>query len=71
MSEKKVDDYPDLERDSLDSGSVSQSSDAERIIGAQIVQESGHEIQYRTCSWQKVRLPHLSRGFRFSRLRVS
>ncbi|KAI0090752.1 transmembrane amino acid transporter protein-domain-containing protein [Irpex rosettiformis] len=28
-------------------------SDSEKVIVAQIVQESDHEIKYRTCSWQK------------------
>ena len=29
-------------------------SDPEKIIGAQITEETTHEIKYRTCSWQKV-----------------
>ena len=38
---------------SFDSGSDVES-DLEKVIGAQIVQETGHDIKYRTCSWQKV-----------------
>jgi hypothetical protein len=38
----------------------------EESVGAQIEAEKGHDIQYRTCSWQKVRpasndIPHPSR----------
>lgn len=47
---------------SSDSGSVSDGSIVPDI-GAQIAQESGNEIQYRTCSWQKVRT-HLSTLYR-------
>ena len=28
------------------------------ILGKQIEAESGNALQYRTCSWQKVRPPH-------------
>lgn len=38
--------------------SVSDTNDVEKLVVAQIVQESDHEIKYRTCSWQKVRNSH-------------
>ena len=35
---------------------VSSFEDSElESVGFQIRQEEGHEIKYRTCSWQKVR----------------
>ena len=36
---------------------VSSFEDSElESVGFQIRQEEGHEIKYRTCSWQKVRI---------------
>lgn len=48
----KAHDLPSKER--LSASSV-DDSDVESI-GLQIKNEEGHEIKYRTCSWQKVRL---------------
>ena len=42
------------------SSNTDASSDAEKFIGTQIVQESEHAIKYRTCSWQKVRIQSLA-----------
>lgn len=37
-------------------------SEAEKVLVAQLVQESEHEIKYRTCSWQKVCVEDLQLG---------
>lgn len=34
-------------------------SDPDASVAKQMELESGNEIQYRTCSWQKVRLPSI------------
>ena len=47
---------------SISSGSHSHlgsNDEVEKIVGAQIAQESDHAVKYRTCSWQKVRAPFL------------
>ncbi|KAI0343711.1 hypothetical protein BDW22DRAFT_1356239 [Trametopsis cervina] len=50
MSEEKV--AYKAHGESFDSASDLES-DPERILVAQITQETDHEIKYRTCSWQK------------------
>ncbi|KAF7799917.1 hypothetical protein EIP86_011160 [Pleurotus ostreatoroseus] len=35
------------------SESVSDTGDAEKLVGAQIAQEHDHQVKFRTCSWQK------------------
>lgn len=58
FSEKKAP-HPgvDYAADSVSGHSESTSSDVEKFVGTQLVQESEHAIKYRTCSWQKVRFP--------------
>ena len=48
------------EDNSAKSVNGSDASDLEKIIGAQIAQETDHEIKYRTCSWQKVRKSYIT-----------
>lgn len=38
------------------------ASDPSVSVGRQMELEAGNAIQYRTCSWQKVWLPHCLRG---------
>lgn len=49
--------HPDLEDSKLkrpdDEESVSELQADDFVAGA-VAEESGHAIQYRTCSWQKV-----------------
>lgn len=50
----------DLEKASYlapSSESVSDTpTDVEKLVDAQIAQENDHEVKFRTCSWQKVRI---------------
>jgi hypothetical protein len=50
-NEKKPEAYAD---DHSFSESGRSSSDVENFIGAQITEENGHAVKFRTCSWQKV-----------------
>ena len=41
----------------IDVESLSSASDnASREVALQVQEEEGHEIKFRSCSWQKVRL---------------
>ncbi|KAI0821377.1 transmembrane amino acid transporter protein-domain-containing protein [Irpex lacteus] len=51
MSSEKVD-FDGKKPSPFDSASDLES-EAEKVLVAQLVQESEHEIKYRTCSWQK------------------
>ena len=60
----------DVKRDAKnvsDAGSSISSDEEQAIVKNQIEEESGHQIKYRSCSWQKVSCRLL---FPESRLRV-
>ena len=47
--------FPEKEKDKASSELESQSQHVVVAAGGQLADESGNAIQYRTCSWQKVR----------------